>query len=542
MALCYGGINKFSCCLTEKSLVNRASELQALLESAKPDVAGLFTGIERKDKIETGNQGLVKTFQSQLAQQLQILHSTVAVSVSQQQQQLKHMEEQMQCVVSAKNEATEELKNRVEDLKMIYGSGIKGLHEQTHALNENSLSTFERLNSTVSAHASAIKDLLIQSVTEADMVLRDLQDALCKKESKMVANTQQQREVVTDLGIQRTIESTRVISKIIMDFFKTLERHASELSHFVEENQTVHDKNLAELEKSYEECAGNEEKRNLEEIAKLLASSTARKTKLVRSAVRDLRERAVNKAQDLQQGMLNVQNVTSDFQSQWKLYMKQAENSYVENTNSLAAGQCQMKEILQECMMKTTDAGVQWSNAKDSLQQLENTKVKAMNSAFKSGKEANQLLLAEFAQAASSADTEVEIGNGRLLSSIDSSLKLDHEACENMQFIVAHWTNECEKLQSRHNGKVEEINKQAEKYLQEEYMEDHPTCTTPKRRLVASMASVEDYRTPCSNEVVQTSRNTNSENGPGQGTAEANKDIKQLSPIWEARIPLTAIN
>ena len=59
---------------------------------------------ERKDKIEDGNKILVQKFQSQLNQQLEILHKTVAVSVTQQEQQLNDMEEDMQSFVSTKAE------------------------------------------------------------------------------------------------------------------------------------------------------------------------------------------------------------------------------------------------------------------------------------------------------------------------------------------------------------------------------------------------------------------------------------------------------
>jgi hypothetical protein len=53
-------------------------------------------------------------------------------------------------------------------------------------------------------------------------------------------------------AIQRTIESTRIISKVNTDFFATLERHSSKLSQFVEEMQIVHDKKLEDLERKFE--------------------------------------------------------------------------------------------------------------------------------------------------------------------------------------------------------------------------------------------------------------------------------------------------
>lgn len=59
---------------------------------------------ERKDKIEDGNRILICKFQSQLTQQLETLHKTVAASVTQQEQQLRDMEEDMHSFVSTKAE------------------------------------------------------------------------------------------------------------------------------------------------------------------------------------------------------------------------------------------------------------------------------------------------------------------------------------------------------------------------------------------------------------------------------------------------------
>lgn len=59
---------------------------------------------ERKDKIEDGNRTLIQKFQSQLTQQLGVLHKAVASSTTQQEQQLKEMEEDMHSFVSTKTE------------------------------------------------------------------------------------------------------------------------------------------------------------------------------------------------------------------------------------------------------------------------------------------------------------------------------------------------------------------------------------------------------------------------------------------------------
>lgn len=48
------------------------------------------------------------------------------------------------------------------------------------------------------------------------------------------------------------MDTARSISKITVNFFETLDMHASKLTKIVEEAQTVNDKNLSEFEKKFE--------------------------------------------------------------------------------------------------------------------------------------------------------------------------------------------------------------------------------------------------------------------------------------------------
>ncbi|KAL6011158.1 Kinesin-like protein KIN-5D [Asimina triloba] len=269
---------------SEKALVERALDLRSELENAASDVSGLFAKIERKDKVEDGNRTLVGKFQSQLTQQLQLLHKTVATSVMQQEQQLKGMEDDMHSFVSTKAEATEELRERVGNLKTMYGSGVKALDDLAGELDGNSRSTFGNVNSEVSLHSSALEDLFKRIALEADLILSELQSSLSNQEEKLVAYAKQQRE-----GHYRAVEATRSISKITVNFFKTVDMHASKLSQIVQETQTLHDQKLCELEKKFEECSANEERQMLQKVAEMLASSSARKKKLGSVWVRQVR-------------------------------------------------------------------------------------------------------------------------------------------------------------------------------------------------------------------------------------------------------------
>lgn len=59
---------------------------------------------DRKDKMEVENQGLVLTFGSQLDHSLKSLHKAVVGSVSQQNQQLRCMEENVCAFIASKFE------------------------------------------------------------------------------------------------------------------------------------------------------------------------------------------------------------------------------------------------------------------------------------------------------------------------------------------------------------------------------------------------------------------------------------------------------
>lgn len=103
------------------------------------------------------------------------------------------------------------------------------------------------------------------------------------------------------------MDTARSISKVTLNFFNTLDAHASKLTCIVEESQTVNEQKLSDLERKFEvilfvfltvicishilgsnmillhlqECAAKEERQLLEKVAELLATSNARKKELV---------------------------------------------------------------------------------------------------------------------------------------------------------------------------------------------------------------------------------------------------------------------
>lgn len=523
---------------SEKELVERAIELRAELENAASDVSNLFSKIERKDKIEEENRVLIQKFQSQLAQQLEALHRTVSASVMHQEQQLKDMEKDMQSFVSTKSEATEDLRVRVVELKNMYGSGIKALDNLAEELKSNNQLTYEDLKSEVAKHSSALEDLFKGIALEADSLLNDLQNSLHKQEANVTAFAHQQREAHA-----RAVETTRSVSKITMKFFETIDRHASSLTQIVEETQFVNDQKLCELEKKFEECTAYEEKQLLEKVAEMLASSNARKKKLVQMAVNDLRESANCRTSKLQREALTMQDSTSFVKAEWMVHMEKTESNYHEDTSSVESGKKDLAEVLQICLNKAEVGSQQWRNAQDSLLSLEKRNAGSVDTIVRGGMEANQALRARFSSSVSTTLEDAGIANTDINSSIDHSLQLDHEACGNLNSMITPCCGDLTELKGGHYNRIVEITENAGKCLLNEYMVDEPSCSTPTRRLfnLPSVSSIEELRTPSFEELLKAFWDAKSHK-------LANGDVKHIGSyeetqsVRDSRVPLTTIN
>ncbi|KAJ6299692.1 hypothetical protein OIU76_020634 [Salix suchowensis] len=524
---------------SEKGLVERAFELRSELENAASDVSSLYTKIERKDKIEDGNRVLIQKFQSQLTQQLEILHKTVAASMTQQEQQLKVMEEDMQSFVSTKAEATEELQGRVGKLKTMYGSGIKALDDMAKELEENSRSTFGTLNSEVSEHSHAVEGFFQRMASEADALFNDLQSNLQTQQEKLSTFAQQQHKAHS-----RAVETAQSVSKTVVKFFKTLDVHASKLTQIVEEAQIVNDHKLSELEKKFEECAANEERQLVEKVAELLASSNARKKKLVQMAVHELRESANSRTNKLQQEMSTMQDSTYSIKAEWSVHMEKTESNHFEDTSAVESGRKSLEEVLHNCTSKIKMGAQQWRNAQESLLSLEKSNVASVDSIVSGGTKVNQILRGQFSSAVSAALEDVDIANNDLLSSIEHSLHLDRDACGNLNSMIFPCCGDLRELKGSHYHKIVDITESAGKCLLDEYVVDEPSCSTPRKRPynLPTVASIEELRTPAFEELLKSFWDSKS-------SKQANGDIKHIvaandaaQSLRDSRVPLTAIN
>ncbi|EHA8591203.1 putative Kinesin-like protein KIN-5A [Cocos nucifera] len=162
----------------------------------------------------------------------------------------------------------------------------------------------------------------------------------------------------------------------------------------------------------------------------------------------------------------------------------------------------------------------------------------------RSGMEANQLLRAELSSTATNALQDVDVANKGLISSIDGLLKLDHDAHGNIDSLIIPCRGELRELRSGHHHETLEITENAEKCLEEEYLVDEPSCSTPRRRVInlPSVKSIEELRAPAFEELLKSFWEAKSDSKQVNGD-----NIKHFSGAHEfqsqtPRLPLTTIN
>ncbi|KAL6640614.1 hypothetical protein ACP70R_021737 [Stipagrostis hirtigluma subsp. patula] len=478
---------------SEKVLVDEAQALRSELANTANDLSGLFSKLERKDKVEDANKIIVQRFHSQLIQEMSVLHNTVSTSVSQQESQLKSLEAEMQSFVSSKDKVAGGLQEHVRKLKERFTSRIEDLHGFANELKLKSQMSFEKLNSQVIAHTSDLEDCFKSLMVDADQLLIELQNGLSQQEANYTTFIEQQHE-----GLSTNLERTKSVSATTMNFFRTIDTHALQLTKILEESQMAHKKQLFQLQKKFEVFVADEEKYLMEKVAGLLAESNARKKNMVQDDICSLNKSIFEHSNNLQAETTKLHDFTSSMREQWEAFVERTEEAFHKNVSSIEQKQCLLAENLQQCKIMAGSCSEQWSAAQKSVLALGRNNVEAIGSIISDGSEVNNQLHARFSSAANTGIKDIDVSSKSLLCSIDDSLQVDHGMCDNVKSIIIASRVELHDLQRGHHEKTTEISGNAERSLGDDYKVDEPTCSTPRRRQIniPSSQSIGDLVTP----------------------------------------------
>ncbi|GMP50697.1 hypothetical protein CsSME_00017210 [Camellia sinensis var. sinensis] len=478
---------------SENSLIDRAKEMRANLQIASEDISALFAKLDQKNKLEAENQGLLLNFGSQVDQSLKDLHKTILGSVSQQQQQLRCMEEHVSSFLASKYDATRILESRINKLTEINTLGVTTLKELADSLQVKATLDLEQIKSTMSCQISALENFLKTVVSEAKYVVCDIQNTLNEQKQILALSAQQQQE-----GLHRSMASAEVISRATIDFFNDLSHRAFQLKALLEESQIDKSHQLATFERMFKEEAAREEKQAMEKIAAILASLTAKKTAMVSEASRNIEDSTTQGNKRLLQGIFSMQQVSGDAKEEVNVYLEKVKRHFLEDTFTSAETKATMESCLQECTNMVNYSGRQWEKAELSINHLNKTSIAEIESAVKEKICANQAAYEEFVARSSSINAEYKAKACDTQAAVKDSLMLDQETKEEIDSMSTLCLNQLKCVGENHTESITNIRNQAGQCLRKDYLVDQHTSTTPKLKIIAvpSLASIEEMRTP----------------------------------------------
>ncbi|XP_044495874.1 kinesin-like protein KIN-5B [Mangifera indica] len=477
---------------SENSLVERAKELRNELQSASVDITSLFAKLDQKDEMEAKNHSMVLSFGSQLDQRLRDLHKTILGSISQQQQQLRCMEEHAHSFLASKCDATEILESRIKKLTETYTLGITNLKELGNSMQKKASSDLEQINSTTLSHGKAVEQFLVTIVSEAKEVIRDIQNSLIEQKKFLAFSAQQQEE-----GLQRSLVSAKEISKATMDFFCDLYQQASNVMTMIEESQAENSKELANFNKKFKEEAAKEEKEALEKIAVILANLTSKKSAMVSEASKNIQDSSTQQNKRLHIEISHMQQVSTDARKELSKYVEKVDSHFMQDTFSAAESKAIIENFIEECSIKVDSSKQQWERAQSYMSGLNTRSIAEIESAVKENISTNQIAHEEFLSACSSIDVDFSSRAGDIVASVDDLLMRDQESKKEIDSMTTACLDQLKLIQEKHGENITSIRNQAEKSLTKDYLVDQHSSTTPKKRLITvpSLASIEEMRT-----------------------------------------------
>eukprot|EP00250_Pteridium_aquilinum_P012534 c20784_g1_i1 orf=209-3340(+) len=532
---------------SEDALVRQAGSLQSQLESCVNDITSLHSKIDRKSRVETDNQHTVQNFHGDLGQQLKALHGSVMASIQLQQQHLHNMQGQIESFIASKHEVTEALRQKATNVKDLFSSGLKRIHDLAHSHEKDSTTTFKKVNATVSAHSSGLEELLSASVSQAEVLLQDLQDTLSRQEEAVSSLISQQQEKV-----KKSVDAVEEISQQLEAFYELQRQSATEINGaVVDSNKELH-QTLDDLEEAYMERSKQEEQMFIERITEMVTAASARKSEIVNSKIGIIRQSTLKSSEALQQDLHRMCEGRTESQSQWQGFVKEVESHFNQVSAHLVSSQSSLEKSIEHCNKRTFEARDIWKKAQGSVQQLENNNHLAVDLIVKEGVYGNGLLLSRLEEMNESIESDVDSCNSNFLEMVNGCLKADTDATTSMQTIVSSQGEALVELQAGHDTSTSDIQSQADLCFNMEYVEDMPTGVTPTKRPIeiSSKASIEALRVPSIEKLVQEFRSENyslspekSVNQKGPSTKESKIPIfADSSLLKDNRAPLAAVN
>uniref|UniRef100_A0A0E0EP06 Kinesin-like protein n=1 Tax=Oryza meridionalis TaxID=40149 RepID=A0A0E0EP06_9ORYZ len=251
----------------ENALTQQACLLRSDLEKSNRENAALYSKIARGDKLNAANRSVVNSFQADLASKLDILSTTLATSIDQQNKHLKSVENLCKSCVDSHDTATSEIKKKILASKALYMSHMEAFQNVVLLHKANSNSTLEDISS-LSAASSCVEG-------EAQKIFGDIQNLLTDHRSEVAHFTQELRE-----SFRISLDRTKDMSSFILGLFDKYVEETSKLQSHSNHTHEAQVKSLEDFQKAYEEQSKSEEQKLLADITSLVSKHVTRQREL----------------------------------------------------------------------------------------------------------------------------------------------------------------------------------------------------------------------------------------------------------------------
>ncbi|KAK1392615.1 kinesin-like protein KIN-5B [Heracleum sosnowskyi] len=478
---------------SENSLVESAKDLRANLQIASEDITTLYSKIDKKSRLEAENQGLLLEFGSQLDQSLKNLHKTILGSVSQQQQELKCMDENFDSFLASKFDVAQALESRIAKMTNICTSGVAILKELAETMQMKSYSNLEQMTCTISVQAASVEKFLSTAVLEAKDVNSEILNSL-SEQRLLLANSAQKEEE----RLHRALASARGISKATVDFFNDVSSHASNLAEMLEESQKYKSNQLAEFVKMFKEEAAKEEQLAMEKIAATLADLTTKRVAIVSEASKNIENTNLQENKVFLQEMSKMQQVSVSANKELNDFAERMKIQFIEETFTSAETKAMIAGCIEECENKADYSMKHWNNAELSINQLNRNSAAKAESILRENKCDQQAAYDMFVSKCLSTNSEYKAKSDEMQTAVNDSLAMDHETKKHYDSMSSLCLEQLERTREKHSECIFNIRNRVEHCLRKDYLIDQQT--TPQKRIITipSLDSIEEMRTQVS--------------------------------------------
>ncbi|XP_076901174.1 kinesin-like protein KIN-5B [Bidens hawaiensis] len=475
---------------SENCLVEHAKGLRNKLQDATEDVTVLSSKIDHKSKLEAENNGLLLSFSCQLNHGLKDLQKVIISSVSQQQQQMRSMEEHVALFLDSKHNNAQILESRINNITDTYTSGMMSLNKLVGTLQLKASSDLTHMKSKITNQIMAVENIFQDAIMEAKNATCDIQNSIADQKQELALSAQQHEQ-----GLRKSLSSAHEIATATINFFNNLSQQATKLMAALEQNHKTRSRELAEFERNFKEDATREQQLAIENISAIVRNLTSKQTSMVTEVSRKVDDSSSEDNKRLLKDLSDMAQISNDGKHEMNEYIEISKTRFTEDTFISTENRTIMENCLEECTNKVEKSLQHWDNTKSTISQLNESSMVDTESFISETMRVNKLRNEDIDAAHVSMDALVQTHTNDLKSTVNDSLMLDREMKKEFDLKSKLLLDHVTCLKGEHGDTTEKMIKQVD-CLKQGYQIDNDSTPTKHVIDVPSLTSIEAMRTP----------------------------------------------